>query len=105
MVPRVDPLRTVWKTQPHWLIADWLGFMYSRRTRGGWAPIRGSETLPHIYNSNQSGTKTVASVVEPPRTAWKPQPHRLIADWLEFVEPAPLEEDKVLSPNHKYFHT
>ena len=52
----------------------------------------------------------------PPRTLWKSQPHRLIADWLGFVEPAHGEsfpsgkrrgrtapgEDRVSSPDQQY---
>ena len=41
----------------------------------------------------------------PPCTVWKPQPHCMIVDWLGFVEPAPIGEDKVSSPDQKSFRT
>ena len=41
----------------------------------------------------------------PPNTVCKPQAHYLIADWLGFMEPAPLGEkgEKTPSPDHNSF--
>ena len=91
--PGSIPLRTVWKPQPHLLIADWLGLMKPargkrrewphgttsrfRRTRGARFPISGSEILPHLYYSNNLGAKTEIPESIPPRTVWKPEPHWL----------------------------
>ena len=91
--PGSIPLRTVWKPQPHLLIADWLGLMKPargkrrewpngttsrfRRTRGAKFPIPGSEILPYLYYSNNLGTKTVIPGSIPPRAVWKPQPYWL----------------------------
>ena len=40
-----------------------------------------------------------------PRKVWKPQPNWTNADWLGFVEPAPPREDRVPSPDQKFFYT
>ena len=81
--PGSIPLRTVWKPQPHLLIADWLGLMKPargkrrewpngttsrfRRTRGAKFPIPGSEILPYLYYSNNLGAKTEIPESIPPR--------------------------------------
>ena len=79
----------MWKPQPHWPIADWLGIVHrARAPRGGQIPIPALEILQFIYNSHNLGAKTVIPRVETPRTVWKPQSHCPIADWLGIVHRA-----------------
>ena len=67
--PGSIPPRTVWKPQPHWLIADWLGLMEPARgescpsgqrrgpaTRGRYGPISDQKSF-HISKFNHQGTK------------------------------------------------
>ena len=96
------PPRTVWKFQLRWLIADWLELLESAhgesfssgRRRGPVAP--GENRFPPsnhnsflISTSPTTGRRKRRSPGSiPPRTAWKPQPHGLVADWLGLMEPA-----------------
>ena len=121
--------RRVWKRQPHWVIADWLGLSTPARgescpsgqRRGPAAP--GDDNFPspghesfHIYTIPTTwGRQRVSLGSILPRTMWKPQPHWLVADWLGLMEPAGGEgcpsgqgrgcaahgEVKVPSPDHK----
>ena len=95
------PPRTVWKPQPHQLIADWLELMEPARgescpsgqRRGSAAP--GEDKVPsldrkfsHISTTpTNRGRKRRSPVSIPPRAVWKPQSH-LIGDWLGLMEPA-----------------
>ena len=68
--PGSIPPRRVWKSLSHWPIADWPRLLEpsarrvlrlgptprSRRTWSGLVPIHGPETLPYLYNSNNTGT-------------------------------------------------
>ena len=126
---------TVCKPQPHWLIAGWLELMESGRgencpsgqRRGPAEPLEDNVPSPeqkdlhayiYIYNSNNPGTEINSHGSIAIRTVCNPQPHWLIADWLELVEPAHCEscpsgqrrgpaapwEDNFPSPDHKFFH-
>ena len=101
------PPPTAWKTKPHWLIADWLGFV---------EPVPPGEykvTSPH-QNSFQTYTtpthrrrKRVIPESIPPSTVWKAQSHWLIADWLgswSQRHPGEMENDRVPYPDEKSFH-
>ena len=83
------------------MIADWLGLMEPARgesfpsgqRRGPAVPGVDRVSCPdqksfHISTTkpNTWGTKTGSPGSTPPRTVWKPQPHRLVADWLGLVE-------------------
>ena len=122
----------MWKPQPHWLVANWLRFMEPARVesspsaqrRGPAAP--GEDTLPspdqnsfHIYSTpNNPATKREIPRVDPAPPGVGTQPHWLVADWLRLMEPARGEsspsgqrrglaapgEDKLPSPDQKYFH-
>ena len=130
-VPCVFAFKTRFSTT-HWVIADWLGLMKpargescpSRQRRGPVAPGEDRVSSPdqksfHISTTpTNRGRKWRSPRSIPPRTVWKPQPHRLVADWLGFMEPASgescpsgqrrgpaaPEEDKVPSPDEKFFH-
>ena len=83
------PPRTVWKLQPHWLIADWLGFMRPARGESCFFGQRrdraahGEDKVPSpdqksFHNSITPTTRrrkwrSPASI--PPRTVWNLQPH------------------------------
>ena len=123
------PPHTVWKPQPHWLVADyWLGLMEPARgescpsgqCRGPAAPREDKVSSPDdtsFYTSTtptNRGRKRRSPVSIPPRAVWKPQSH-LIGDWLGLMEPARGEscpsgqrrgpaapgEDKFSSPERK----
>ena len=90
--PGAIPLRTVWKPQPHLLIADRLGLM--KPARGEVAPrdrrsaAPGEDRVPSqahkfFYISTTPttrGKKRGSRRSIPPRTVWKPQPLLPIAD-------------------------
>ena len=126
------PPSTVWKFQPHWLIADWLDSWSQCAERvasradvevpphpGGMRSYPRIST-PSIYlNLRQLGEQKISSRGSiPPRMVWKPRPHWLIADQLGLMESvrgksfpsgrrrgsAAPGEDKVLSPDHTSFH-
>ena len=96
------PLRTVWKRQPHWLVADWLGIMKPARgesfhwgkRRGPAAP--GKDKFPSPDQKSFSTSTTPKSRGQKwrspgsisPGTMWKPQPQWRVADWLVLMEPA-----------------
>ena len=70
--PRSIPPRTVWKPQPHWHLADWLGLMEPARRESCLSsqrrrpaapgkdevPSPDQKILPYLYNANKPGTKT-----------------------------------------------
>ena len=64
--PGSTPPHRVWKSEPHWLVADWLRFMEpargescpSGRRRRPAAPGEDKNILPYLYNSTKLGTKT-----------------------------------------------
>ena len=64
VIPGSIPFSTVRKTHPPWMTADRLGFVERARTRGGEGPIPGSEILPHLYNFDEPGTRTVVLRVD-----------------------------------------
>ena len=131
--PGSIPPRTVWKPQPHWVIADWLGL--KERARARVAPLANVEVPPHmgrLWSYPRIRNPSVSLHLTPitwgrkrgspgsilPRTVWKPLPHWLVADWLGLMEPADGEgflsvqvrgcaahgEVKVPSPDQKFFH-
>ena len=87
-IPGSIPLRTVWKPQPHWLVAGWLGLMEPTRgescpsgqRRGPTAPGEDRVSSPDqssLYISTTPATwgqKRRSPGSLPPRTVWKPQP-------------------------------
>ena len=88
--PGSIPPRTVWKSQPHWLIADWLRFVGPARgascpsgqRRSPAAPgenrVLSPDQNPSMhYNSNSLGTKT-----EIPRNDTPPYVAQTQALWL-----------------------
>ena len=101
--PGSTPPRRVWKPQPNYLIANWLRLMETSRgescpsghRRGLTAPGE-DRVFPRIRNPSISlqltpttwGRKRRFPGSILPRTVWKPQPHRLVADWLGLMEPA-----------------
>ena len=100
--PGSKPPRTMRKPQPYWLVADWLGFMEPARDescpsgqrRGSAAPGEDKCLSPDQKSSyisttpaNRTGKRRSPGSV-PFRTAWKPQPHWLVADWLGLMQPA-----------------
>ena len=120
----------VWKPQPHWLSADWLGLMEPARgkscpsgqRRGPAAPGEERVSSPdqnsfHISTTpiNRGRNRRSPGSI-PSRRVWKPQPHWVIADWLGLMEPARGKscpsgrgrglvahgEDKVPSPDQKF---
>ena len=55
----------------------------------GWDLIHGADILPCISTTTRyRGRKSIYSESILPRTAWNPQSHRHVADWLGRVEPA-----------------
>ena len=50
--------------------------------------MRGYEILLYLYDSNNTGTKTVTPGSKPPRTEWKPHPHWAIVDWVAIAHKA-----------------
>ena len=124
--------RTVWKTQPHWLIADWLGLMEPARgesyppgqRRSPAAPGEDSVQSPDQKSLLISTTPTTRGRKRrslgsiPPRRVWKTQLHWLIDNWLELMEPASGDscpsdprrdravhgEVEVPSPDQRSFH-
>ena len=93
-----------------------------RRDRA--APVKDRVSSPDQKPFNISTTPTTRGRKRrfprsiPPRRAWKPQPHWLVADWLGLMEPARCEsfpsgqcrgpaapgEDRVSSLDQKSFH-
>ena len=81
------PPRTVWKPQPYWLIAGWLGFVK--------LPAPGEYTIPspeqnafHIHtNPTNRGRNWLSPRTIPAQTVWKPQ-LRVHHYWLGSVKPA-----------------
>jgi len=85
--PGSIPPRTVWKLQPHWLVADWLGFMEpaygesfpSDQRRSPAAPGEDKVSTPEKRSFLISTTPTtlgrkrrsLGSIA--PGTVWKPQ--------------------------------
>ena len=130
--PGSIPIRTVWKPEPHWLVADWRGLVEpargerfpSGKRRGSAAPEEDKFPPPDQKSCHVSttpakrGRKRRSPRSIPLRTVWKPQPHWPIVDWLGLMEsargecfpsgqrrgPAAPGEDRVLSPDHKSFH-
>ena len=130
--PGSIPPRRVWKRQPHWVIADWLGLMEPARGESCPSGQRRGPAAPGEYNFQSPGQKpfhisetpttrgrkrrSPGSI--PPRRVQKPQPHWVIADWLGLMKltrgescpsgqrrsPAAPGEDKFPSPGQKYFH-
>ena len=92
----------MWKLQPHRVIADWLGLMEPARgkscpsgqRRGPAAPGEDKFLSPDqkyfriSTTPTNRGRKRRSPGSIPPRRVWKPQPHRVIADWLGLMEPA-----------------
>lgn len=71
------PPRTGWKTQCHWLTADWVGAREPSDRQGAYGPMPGSYILLYIYHSSDSGTKTVISpddTTPPPTRCGNPKP-------------------------------
>ena len=70
---RSIPPRTVWKPQPHWLIADWLGFV--KPPAPGEYTIPSSEQNAFLTSTTpvNRGRKRLSPRTTPPRTVWKPQ--------------------------------
>ena len=130
--PESIPPLTVLKTQPHWLIADWLGLMEPARGESSPSGQRRSPAAPGEDKFPSPGQKSFRISTTPkrrgrkrrsprsilPRRVWKPQPHWVIADWLGLMEqsrsescpsgqrrgPAAPGEYWVLSPDQKSFH-
>ena len=122
----------MWKPQPDWLIADWLGLTEPARGESCPSGQRRGPADPREYNISSPdqkyfhisttptawGRKRRCPGSIPPRTVWNPQPHWLIADWQGLMEPARREscpsgqrraftapgEDKVSSPDQISFH-
>ena len=101
-IPGSIPPRTVWKCESDWLVSDWLGIMEPARDescpsgqrRGSAAPGEDKCLSPDQKSSyisttpaNRTGKRRSPGSV-PFRTAWKPQPHWLVADWLGLMQPA-----------------
>ena len=100
--PGSIPPRRVWKPQPHWVIADWLGFPEPARgescpsgQRRGPAAL-GEDKFPspdqksfHISTTPTTrGRKGISPGSIPPGRVWKPQPNWVIGDCLGLMEPA-----------------
>ena len=99
--PRSIPPRRVWKPQPHWVIADWLGLMEPARgercpsgqRRGPAAPgedkfpFPGQKSVHISTTSTTRGRKRRSPGPIPPRRVWKPRPNWVIADWLGLMGP------------------
>lgn len=65
--------------------------------------IRPHPRIPQKYFIHQQLGRTRQSLgMIPPHTVWKPQPHRLIVDWLEFVLSVVPRGDTTPSLDHKY---
>ena len=91
--------------ETHSLIADCLGFVEPAhgesfpmgQRRGPVAPETDGAPSPDHASLRTSttptarGRKKLSPRLIPPRTVWKPHPHRLIADWLRLIKPARLE--------------
>ena len=87
--PRSIPPRTVWKPQPHWMVANWRGLMGSARgescppgqRRGLAAPVEdkfpsADQNSFHIcITPTTRGRKRRPPESILPRTIWKPQSH------------------------------
>ena len=97
------PPHTVWKPPPRWLIGDWLGFVEQAPPGEGKGPSSDPKSLHTCTIPYTPGKKKVVPRVHT-CTVWKPQPQRLVFYWLGFSEPAPPEEDRVSSPDQKYFY-
>ena len=129
--PGAIPLRTVWKPQPHCLVAYWLKRLMEP-ARGESCPLgqRRSLAAPgedrisspdekslQTSKTTQGGKQRFAGSILP-GAVWQPQPHWVVADWLGLMEtargescpagqrrgPAPPGEDKFPSPDQKSFH-
>ena len=99
--PRSIPPRTVWKPQPHWMVANWRGLMGSARgescppgqRRGLAAPVEdkfpsADQNSFHIcITPTTRGRKRRSPGSVPPRAVWKLQPHWPMADCLGLMEP------------------
>ena len=131
-LPGSIPARKVWKSQPNWLVTNWLRLMepacgescLSGQRRGPAAPREDNILSPDENSLHVSTTPTTRGRKQrsprsrPPRKRWKPQPHWVIADWLGLTVPARGEscpsdqrrgpaapgEDNFPSPNMKSFH-
>ena len=100
--PGSIPSRRVWKPQPNWVIADWLGLMElargescpSGQRRGPAAPGEDKFPSPGQKSFQISTTpktrerKRRSPGLIPPRRGWKPHPRWVIADWLGLMVPA-----------------
>ena len=85
--PGLIPLRTVWKHQPHWPVADWLRVMEPVRAEScpsGQHRGRAANAKDRVLSPNQKfvkisttlttgGPKRISPRPMPPRTLWKPQ--------------------------------
>ena len=96
---------TVWKPQSYWLIADRLVLVAPTATGEDKVPFPDEKSCHTSTSLTNRGEKRRSSESIPLRTVWRSQPLWLIADWLGFVEPAPLEEDKAPSQNHESLRT
>ena len=65
------PPRTVWKPQPHWQIADWLGFVEPAASREDRIPSTDNKFFRTSATPTNRGRKRWPSGSVPPHTAWK----------------------------------
>ena len=92
----------MWKRQPHWVIAFWMGLLEPKRgescplgqRRGPAArgedkvPSPGQKTLHISKTPTTRGQKCRSPGLIPPQRVWKPQPNCLAANCLRLMEPA-----------------
>ena len=100
--------RTVWKPQPHWLLAKpQPGVRRASATQGGQDLIPGSEIPPYIYNSSETGDKNGGPPNRyRPARCGNPNPTGFLPTLnLGCLDPAAPGEDNMSSPDHKSFHT
>ena len=123
----------MWKPQPNWPFANWLRLMEllrgescpSGERRGPTAteedkfPCPGQKPLLISSTPTTRGRKRTATGCLPPHRLCNPQPNLLVADWLRLKQPARGDsclsgqrrgpatpgEDRVSSPEQKFFHT
>ena len=102
VIPGSITSRRMWKPQPHWLDADWRTLINPARGESCPSGQRQGSAAPgedmvsptdhksfHISTTPTTwGRKRRSPGAIPPRTVWKPQPHRLVTDWLGLIEPA-----------------
>ena len=129
--PGSIPPRTVWKLEPHWLVADWLRLMEPAWVESGPSGQHRDPSAPGEDKVSSPDEKSFLPLKlqqpgdenrYPPgryrlARCGNPNPHRLIADWLGLMEPARGEscpsgqrrgraahgEDKVPSPDQNSF--